>query len=323
AGAARRPVAPDRPHRPTRRAGDLPHARARLAARDLPAAPIARGVATRRRARAVAAGPRPRRRVRRLPPVRSGRPVTDPGARMDRLYRHQRHVYDLTRRFSLLGRDRMLAQVRPGPGERVCESGCGTARNLIRLAGRYPGAGLYGVDASGQMLASARAALRRAGLEERVRLVRGLAEALDRRAMFGLEEPFDRVVFSYSLSMVGPWREAVDRALAALRPGGTLHLVDFGAAEELPPVLRRAMGLWLAPGGVPRRAELPAPFEALAALGRGEGRCRRLLGGYASLVAFRTAGAARAARSPPAGATGDSSPATTTTRQPNQLEGAG
>src|SRR5262245_55416692 len=128
---------------------------------------------------------------------------------MDRIYRHQRHVYDLTRRFSLVGRDRMLAQVRPAPGARVCEVGCGTARNLIWLGRRHPGVSLYGLDASGEMLTTARSAVARAGLAERVRLAFGLAERLDRRAAFGLDEPFDHVLFSYSLSMIEPWQGAI------------------------------------------------------------------------------------------------------------------
>ena len=31
--------------------------------------------------------------------------MSDAAALMDRMYRHQRHIYDLTRKFYLLGRD--------------------------------------------------------------------------------------------------------------------------------------------------------------------------------------------------------------------------
>jgi S-adenosylmethionine-diacylgycerolhomoserine-N-methlytransferase len=37
------------------------------------------------------------------------RPAEDIRVRMDRVYRPQRHVYDLTRRPYLLGRDRLIA----------------------------------------------------------------------------------------------------------------------------------------------------------------------------------------------------------------------
>ena len=41
--------------------------------------------------------------------------VEDAGEKMDRIYRVQRHFYDLTRKYYLLGRDRLIrgAGVRP------------------------------------------------------------------------------------------------------------------------------------------------------------------------------------------------------------------
>ena len=43
----------------------------------------------------------------------------DHGALMDRVYRHQRHFYDLTRRWYLLGRDRLIADLAPLHGGTV------------------------------------------------------------------------------------------------------------------------------------------------------------------------------------------------------------
>ena len=39
--------------------------------------------------------------------------------------------------------------------------------------------------------------------------------------------------FSYSLSMIPDWRGAIDRGWAAVAPGGSLHIVDFGQCENL------------------------------------------------------------------------------------------
>ena len=69
-------------------------------------------------------------------------------ALMDKVYRRQRYIYDLTRRYYLFGRDKMIRELALKPGEAVVEVGCGTARNLIRIARLYPGAELFGLDAS-------------------------------------------------------------------------------------------------------------------------------------------------------------------------------
>ena len=167
-------------------------------------------------------------------------------ARMDRIYRPQRWVYDPLRRFFLIGRDLLLERLEAAPGDRVLEIGCGTARNLIRLHRRRPGVRLYGLDASTAMLKTARAKLRRRGLERTIELRHGLAEELDPGADSGLGEPFDAVFFSYSLTMIPAWRKALDAAVAALRPGGGLYVVDFWDQAELPGWLRRLIQAWLA-----------------------------------------------------------------------------
>ena len=41
--------------------------------------------------------------------------------------------------------------------------------------------------------------------------------------------------------MIPPWREALERAFAAIAPGGRLHVVDFGELEELPAWFRRLL----------------------------------------------------------------------------------
>ncbi len=75
---------------------------------------------------------------------------------MDAIYRYQRYVYDATRKFYLLGRDRVIDELAPPPGGRVLEIACGTGRNLIAAARRYPGARFYGFDISTAMLDTAR-----------------------------------------------------------------------------------------------------------------------------------------------------------------------
>ena len=71
---------------------------------------------------------------------------------MDSIYRTQRHIYDLTRKYYLLGRDRLIRELAPPEDGCVLEVGCGTGRNLIKAARRYPRARFYGIDISEAML---------------------------------------------------------------------------------------------------------------------------------------------------------------------------
>src|SRR5262245_26934249 len=118
-------------------------------------------------------------------------------ARMNRIYRHQRHIYDATRKFYLLGRDGLIDRLQLRPGDNVLEIGCGTGRNLIRAAQRYPGARCYGFDVSTEMLTSAIGSINDAGLGSRVCVAHGDAATFDPQALFGVRA-FDCVFISYS-----------------------------------------------------------------------------------------------------------------------------
>lgn len=180
-------------------------------------------------------------------------------ALMDEVYRGQRHIYDLTRKYYLFGRDTLIAGLAAKPGMRVLEIACGTGRNLDKIAKAWPGVRLYGLDISAEMLKSARATL-----GDEARLVEGDACAFDAAALFG-EPTFDRVVLSYSLSMIPDWEGAFAHAARHLAPGGELHVVDFGDLGGLPGPLERLLHAWLAKFHVSTRSALPETAARLAA----------------------------------------------------------
>jgi len=182
---------------------------------------------------------------------------------MDAIYRTQRHFYDLTRKYYLLGRDRLIRALAPPSGGSVLEIGCGTARNLIAVARRYPDARLFGIDISEAMLETARAKVAAAGLTGRITLAQGDATAFEAGALFGVTA-FDRIFQSYTLSMIPDWQGAIKEAARKLVPGGELHIVDFGQQEGLPSPFRALLFAWLAKFDVSPRADLPAALDALA-----------------------------------------------------------
>jgi S-adenosylmethionine-diacylgycerolhomoserine-N-methlytransferase len=197
--------------------------------------------------------------------------MNESAALMDRIYRRQRHIYDASRKFYLLGRDGLIAALEPPEGASVLEIGCGTGRNLIKLAIFYPGALCHGLDISAAMLDTARQATMRAGLCDRILLAQADAACFDPVALFG-RASFDRIIISYALSMIPPWREALAGAVACLSPGGSLHIVDFGDQAGLPAPFRFALVRWLALFHVAPRRTLAAE---LAELARSKGLGRR------------------------------------------------
>lgn len=199
--------------------------------------------------------------------------------RMDSLYGFQRHFYDATRRFYLLGRDMLLEGLRVPQGGSVLEIGCGTGRNLAALAAMRPDLRLCGLDVSEAMLRTAEKKLR--GRE--VALACRCAETLDSRGCFGVEA-FDAVFFSYCLSMIPCWEEALDAGWRACAPGGTLAVVDFWGRGGLPAWFEGLHARWLALFGVHPRPELLTRLREMERQGLARLAVESVRGGYAYLA---------------------------------------
>jgi S-adenosylmethionine-diacylgycerolhomoserine-N-methlytransferase len=113
--------------------------------------------------------------------------------RMNRIYRRQRHIYNATRRYYLLGRDRLIAGLRPEAGASVLEIGCGTGRNLVLAARLHPKARFFGIDVSTEMLTIS--AISRRGLTNQIRVAHGDGTAFNPERLFGIRS-FDHVLIS-------------------------------------------------------------------------------------------------------------------------------
>jgi S-adenosylmethionine-diacylgycerolhomoserine-N-methlytransferase len=206
---------------------------------------------------------------------------------MDRMYRLQRHFYDATRKYYLLGRDTLLKRMNVQPGQRVLEVACGTARNLIKLHYMQPDAELFGLDASSEMLKTAELKLVRRELDG-IHLKECLAEELDYKKTFGIEQPFDAIFFSYGLSMIPTWPAAIEAALANLKPGGKMYIVDFWDQADLPRWFRAMLVRWLDLFHVHFRPELMEHLKKLHEQGRFELEIEPVARRYAYIATLST-----------------------------------
>lgn len=219
--------------------------------------------------------------------------TTSHGVLMDRVYRHQRHVYDATRKYYLLGRDAMIEGLNPPAGGTVLEIGCGTGRNLVKSAQRYPGAAFHGIDISTAMLETAGRSVASAGMTDRVRLAYADASTFEPGKVFQ-RDSFDRIFISYAVSMIPAWRTVVEQAAESLSTGGELHIVDFGDLSDLPAWSRAALYKWLEWYHVTPRSDLFGQSAEIAAARGMSVRESRLYRGFAwiSVIENRASDAA-------------------------------
>nr|WP_280644160.1 class I SAM-dependent methyltransferase [Brevundimonas alba] len=122
-------------------------------------------------------------------------------------------------------RARLLDQVAPKPGETIVDLGCGTGSFAVGLARRAPGARIIGLDPDGEILRRAAAKAEAAG--QNIRFVEGFAR--DVAALVG-DGVADKVVSSLVFHQL-PMEEkrlGVAASGRALKPGGTLHIADYG-----------------------------------------------------------------------------------------------
>ena len=208
---------------------------------------------------------------------------------MDRMYAWQTGIYDFTRRPYLLGRDQLIDSLAPPVGGRVLEIGCGTGRNLINAARRWPNASYFGLDVSGVMLKKAQQEIVRADLEATIRVTQADAVTFP-KMLFG-DGPFHRIYFSYTLSMIPDWIAALERAADAVPPGGSLLIADFGDQRDLPGVFKALLRRWLSIFDVTPRNDLESVMRDLATRRGFTCDFHRLYRGYAFLAALRRPGA--------------------------------
>jgi ubiquinone/menaquinone biosynthesis C-methylase UbiE len=162
-----------------------------------------------------------------------------PALSFDALTRFYDPLVALTLRERKL-KGRLLEQARIAPGHAVLDVGCGTGTLALMAKQREPRARVVGLDGDPAVLAIARRKLARAGAD--VELKEGLADS----AVAFAPASFDRVLTSLVLHHLTT--EQKRRALAAirtwLRPGGELHVLDFGPQRGVMRVVSRGVA-WL------------------------------------------------------------------------------
>jgi len=140
-------------------------------------------------------------------------------------------LYDTVIQLTLREREvkqALVDQARIPPGATVVDLGCGTGTLALLVKQTHPDAHVIGIDVDPKILGIARGKIERAGVE--VELRQGTIQEVELAP-----GSVDRVLTSLVLHHLTREEKlaALAAAHAALRPGGELHVVDFGPPHNL------------------------------------------------------------------------------------------
>jgi cyclopropane fatty-acyl-phospholipid synthase-like methyltransferase len=177
----------------------------------------------------------------------------------------------------------LLAQARIQPGHRVLDLGCGTGTLLIMIKDACPGADVTGMDVDTEILDIALEKVRASGADVELRLGSALHPPFS-------PATFDRILSSLVFHHMTPEakREALSRCYDLLKPGGELHILDWGKAQN--PIMRAVFLAVQALDGFRNTSEnvrgrLPALIEAAGFLAVREVRRQATIAGTLSFYA--------------------------------------
>ena len=136
--------------------------------------------------------------------------------------------YDLLNRVLSLGLDqkwrrRGVDALQLGPSPRVLDLCSGTADLALAVTAHHTDASVVGVDFSGAMLRLGLEKVRRAGLEKRIRLIRGDATRIPLA-----DATCDGATIGFGIRNVAEPEHALAELARVLRPGARVSILEFG-----------------------------------------------------------------------------------------------
>ena len=153
----------------------------------------------------------------------------DHAGRMESFYSSQMEGYDDFRKRLLHGREAMMQSLPINNGDTLVDMGGGTGSNIEALGAKINLLkSVTVVDLCPSLLKVAQKRIQQKGWSN-------VFPIQDDATTFQPETPnVDLITFSYSLTMIPNWFQAINHAIKLLKPGGILGVVDFYISRKWP-----------------------------------------------------------------------------------------
>lgn len=138
----------------------------------------------------------------------------------------------------LFNRERAIDSLEIQPNDKILDLACGTGLNIHHLIKKSKSSNIMGIDYSESMLGKAKQ------MYPSVKFIR------EDVSKYKFNQKFDKVICTYSLSMIEEWKRTILNIRKALNKGGKFVILDFhpwrGIIKPIYPVFR----WWLGKHGV-------------------------------------------------------------------------
>lgn len=163
---------------------------------------------------------------------------------MNQIYKYQKYIYNLTRKYYLFGRDSTIVDLQKNIHlNQLVEIGCGNGRNLFKLSKKLPYTYFLGIDLCDEMLKIGLKRIQR--IQSKIKLVELDATLIKKHLSAHLATSPEIIIAFYSLSMIPDLETVISDSLELLANNGKLIIVDFTNFRQLPKILTFLLNKWM------------------------------------------------------------------------------
>lgn len=156
----------------------------------------------------------------------------------EKIYNTHSKFYDLTRKFFLFNRKKAIKLLNAQKQDKIIDLACGTGLNIPLLLKNISPGNILGIDYSEAMLKKAREKY------PNIKFIKGDVST------YKFPKKIDKIISSYSISMIDDWEKTILNAKNSLKDNGTFVILDFykwkGAIKPFYPLFK----FWLKKYGV-------------------------------------------------------------------------